>query len=105
MRSIHVATVRRYVCNKKAVSAVKDIGASVDREEEDVKGDRGTARFSWANTWLGGLSSESRSRPSILVLKMSHVEAGCSKSMKRIFLGLDRDQLRPDVRFRYQAGS
>lgn len=83
MRSIQVATVRKYVCKRKTVSGVNDIGASVDIDD-DSTGDLGTARFKELNTSLGGDSSDTWSKPSILVLKMSQVEAGCSKSANKV---------------------
>ena len=57
IRSIQVATVRRYVCNRKAVSDVNDIDASVGIEVGNT-GDWGTVRFKELKTSLGGDSSE-----------------------------------------------
>jgi hypothetical protein len=77
MRSIQVATVRRYVCNRKAVSGVRVIGVSAVMVVGKMSDD-GTARFRCVKTSLGGDSSDTWSRPSMRVLKMSQVEAGSS---------------------------
>jgi hypothetical protein len=81
MRSIHVATVRRYVCKRKAVSAVSDT-AMVGRTSFEVDGVVG--RLSIGRFCVGGDSSSSSG---ICDLNTSHVEVGASIKAEVLILG------------------